>query len=152
MLRGVLGVIVGYVVMAILVFVLLGALWMVLGAERAFRVGTTDVTVLWMVASAILSLLAAIAGGLTCALIAGGRGAVRVLAALVLVLGLIQAIMVLQAEPQQVADPAALAMFEAMMAARQPVATLVLNPLIGAVGVLVGGGLVRRGRRTPAAA
>ena len=94
MLRSILGGIAGYVVMFILIFVMFTALYLGLGADRAFTPGTYQVSVLWIAVSTVLGTIAAIAGGYIAALAGKGMTAVKVLAGIILVMGLITVAMV----------------------------------------------------------
>ncbi len=139
MLKSVGGVIVGYIVMFILVFVLFSLAYMALGANGAFKPGTYDVSTLWLAISVVVGLVAAIVGGFICSLIAPNSKAPLALVVLVLVLGLLTAIPVLMSnDPRPNIRDASVGNLEAMMNARQPAWIALLNPLIGAVGVMLG--------------
>ncbi len=140
------GVVAGYVVMLAVVFGLMSLAWMVLGADGAFRPGTFEVTGTWIAASIVVALLAAVAGGWTCARITPDPRAIRLLVGLVVVLGVIFAIPVLTAPAGPPAPrPAGLAMMEAMKQGVQPAWVALLNPALGAIGALIGSRL-RAGR------
>ncbi len=64
MLRLILSVLAGYVTMFAAVFVTFTASYRGLGADRAFRPGTYEVTPVWMVLSVVLGFSAALLGGL----------------------------------------------------------------------------------------
>ena len=140
MLKGVLGVIVGYLAMAIVVFATLSGAYLTLGADRAFAPGTYEVSTLWLATSFTLSLIAAMVGGWVCSRIAG-PGAVKALAGLVLVLGIILVIPAL--DPASDTRPTVRAAdtpnLEAMTNARQPTWVSLTIPVLGAIGVLIGG-------------
>jgi len=139
MLKTVGGVIVGYIVMFILVFVLFSLAYLALGANGAFKPGTYDVSTLWLALSVIVSLAAAIVGGFVCSLIAPNSKAPLALVGLVIVLGLLAAIPVLTSnDPRPNIRDASVGNLEAMMNARQPAWIALLNPLIGAAGVMLG--------------
>lgn len=139
MLKSVGGVIVGYIVMFILVFVLFSLAYLALGANGAFKPGTYDVSTQWLAISVIVSLVAAIVGGFICSLIAPNSKAPLALVGLVLLLGLLSAIPVLMSnDPRPNIRDASVGNMEAMMNARQPAWIALLNPLIGAVGVMLG--------------
>lgn len=139
MLKSVGGVIVGYIVMFILVFVLFSLAYLALGANGAFKPGTYDVSTLWLAISVVVGLVAAIVGGFICSLIAPNSKAPLALVVLVLVLGLLTAIPVLMSnDPRPNIRDESVGNMEAMMNARQPAWIALLNPLIGAVGVMLG--------------
>ncbi len=92
MLRKIIGVVAGYVAMAVLIFILFTVLYLILGADGAFQPGNYQASGTWLVLSFILGLIAAVVGGFVCVLIAKDKKAALWLAGLVLVLGLILAI------------------------------------------------------------
>jgi hypothetical protein len=118
-----------------------------MGTDRAFKPGSYESSNLWLVISFILGAIAAVVGGVFCRLIAQSMTAVWVLAGIVLVLGFVMAIPVLRADPaDQPARTADVGNMEAMQNARTPKAASIMNPLIGAVGVMIGGLVVDRRR------
>lgn len=148
MLRAIAAVVVGYLTMFVLVFVTFTAAYLGMGPDRAFEPDTYDVSGLWLIVSLVLGTLAAVAGGYVCAMIGRRRMPVRALAALVLGLGLALAIpAVLAGNKEHKARSGEVSNTEAMQGARQPGWFALLNPLIGAAGVVLGARL----RGTPAA-
>jgi magnesium-transporting ATPase (P-type) len=146
MLRSILGIILGYAVIFVFVFVTFTVAYLVMGADRAFKPGSYDVSTMWIVTSLVLGLVAAILGGWTCAAIARSGKAPKVLAGIVLVLSVLVAIPELSASKE---DPPPVrtgdvSNMEAMMMVKQPPVVLLANPLVGMVGVLIGGGLRKR--------
>jgi hypothetical protein len=140
------GVVAGYVVMLAVVFGLMSLAWVILGAEGAFQPGTFAVTGTWIAASIVVALVAAVAGGWTCARITPDPRAIRLLVGLVVVLGVVFAIPVLTAPAGPPPPrPEGLAMMEAMKQGVQPGWVALLNPALGAVGALIGSRL-RAGR------
>ncbi|MBK9096931.1 MAG: hypothetical protein IPM14_02190 [bacterium] len=138
--RKIIGVIVGYVAMATFVFISFTILYMILGPEGSFQPGTYQVSAIWLVLSLVLGLFAAIIGGLVCVLIAKDKSAALWLAGLVLVLGLVLAIpqFGISEEEMNKIREGNVDNMEAMQNAKQPPLTLILNPIIGAVGVIAG--------------
>ena len=140
MLRKIAAVIVGYLAMFIVVFGCLTGAYLGLGAERVFQPGSYEVTGLWLIVWFIVSLAAALVGGAVCARIGKSSRAVLSLAILVLVLGILSALPALKPPAGEIKPrtdgPSNL---EAMMSAKQPTWVLFLTPLIGVVGVLIGG-------------
>jgi amino acid transporter len=140
MLRRIASVIVGYLVIAVLTFVGILAAYGILGSDVAFRPGSFEVSGQWITVVLLLGLLAAILGGAVCAAIARGQRASWVLAALILVLGLVMALPTLS--PRYDEEPTArdgeLGVFEAMQVGRHPAWVSFANPFVGAVGVLIG--------------
>lgn len=147
MLRAIGGVIAGYVVMFVFVFATFTVAYLIMGTEGAFKEGSYEVSPLWLGTSAVLGVIAAIAGGLVCAMIAGGGKAPMVLAGVVLVLGVAMALPVVMAPDDE--TPAVrtgdVGNLEAMSKATQPAWLVLANPVIGAIGVMIGAGMRRKG-------
>ncbi len=144
MARKIIGVIVGYIGMAAFVFITFSVTYLVLGTEGAFQAGYYyyDVSSAWIVASIVLGFIAAILGGFLCQLIGGSFRASMVLAGIVLVLGIAMAIPSLSQEGS-VPRSGSVDTMEAMSNAYQPPWVASLNPLIGAVGVVLGSRMKR---------
>lgn len=139
MVRAIGGVVVGYVVMALLIFLTFSVAYLGMGANRAFNPGSFDPSLFWIVISFFLGFLAALVGGYTCATIAKSKRAAQVLAGLVFVIGIIVAIPVLTAgDTRPNVRAGYVSNMEAMQKARTPGWVALMNPLIGAVGVMVG--------------
>ena len=140
MLKAVLAAIVGYIVMVVVVFTTFSGSYLAMGADGAFRPGTYDVSLLWIVVSLVLAIIAAVIGGTVASRIGGPTG-VKVLAGLVVVLGLLSALPVLSPEtdPRPKVRTDAVGNMEAMTNARQPAWNALLMPFLGAAGVLAGG-------------
>lgn len=143
MARAIVGVIVGYFVMMILVFLSFSGAYLVLGADGAFQPRSYEVSPLWIVLSIVLGLVAAVAGGYVCALISKLPKPPLVLALVVVILGVLSAIPVMLDTADYAPRTADVPNVEAMMFAKQPVWVVLWNPVIGAVGVLLGARLRR---------
>ena len=149
MARSIIGVIVGYLVMFVLVFVTFTIAYLAMGPDRAFKPGNYETSSLWLISSFVLGLIAAVLGGVFCRLIARNMTAVYGLAGIVLVLGILFAIPSLTADPaEQPPRTAEVGNLEAMQNARTPVIAAVANPVIAALGAVIGGLLVERRRAT----
>jgi hypothetical protein len=133
-------VVAGYVTMFVLVFVLFSVAYMVLGASGAFKEGSWDVSFAWLLSSIVVGLVAAIAGGWVCGAIAKDAKGPNALAVVVLLIGLLMALSVLlgSAEVATAVRSDTVGMFDAMQNAKQPSWIALLNPLLGAVGVMIG--------------
>ncbi len=143
-------VVVGYLMMAVLIFGTFTLAYLAMGADKAFMPASYDPSGLWLVSSFALGLLASIAGGFVCAAIAKEAKAAKILAGVALVLGLLMAIPALTtpaADPPKVRSSDAGSM-DAMMEATQPAWVALLNPFVGAVGVLLGASFKRRVKLT----
>ena len=141
------GVVLGYLVMFLVVFVLLTGGYFALGADRAFRPGTYDVSPLWIALWLLVGIAAGLLGGMVCAVVGRSARAPKILCIVVLLLGLLSAIPAfrppaVEPEPRSSAVPN----LEAMMKAKEPIWMALLNPIIGGAGVLAGARL----RRSPA--
>lgn len=150
MLRKIIGAVAGYIAMAAVIFILFTTLYLILGAEGSFQPGNFQASTTWLVLSTILGLIAAVIGGLVCVLIAKDRKAALWLAGLVLVLGIILAIPSLnvsEAELNKVRE-GNVDNIEAMQNAKQPPISLILNPIIGAIGVIAGSRLKKSNQAT----
>jgi hypothetical protein len=133
-------VLLGYVTLALLIFACFTVAYVVMGADRAFRPGVYDVSTLWVVMSIVVSFGAAVAGGWVARRIAGTATGPRVLAAVVVVLGVVMTLATMGGAPDAAgARPEGVAAMEAMQVARTPFWIMLLNPFIGALGVLLGG-------------
>lgn len=154
MWRNIGAVMLGYVVMFAVVFVTFSIAFLMMGTTGAFEEGSYDVTVLWVIVSFVLGLIAAVAGGFVCAAVAKGSKAPLALAGLVLVLGLLMALPMLTAsdDGQPVTREADVSTFDAMQEAKQPPWVTLANPFVGVIGVLLGSKLrAGRGRANPTA-
>ena len=137
--RAIGGAVLGYITMVVVIFLGLTAAWYVLGADNAFRAGVYDVSMTWVAVSIIVGIIAALAGGRVSRIVAKTITGPRILAALVIVLGILSAIPGFTMDPASPVRDNALPMFDAIAQARTPVWVLILNPIIGAVGALIGG-------------
>lgn len=141
------GVVAGYVAMAAVVFAGLTVAYVALGADRAFEPGVYEVSLVWIVTSVVVGFGAAVVGGKVARAIARRATGARVLAAVVVVLGLVLAFAALGGSEEGAAPRAgSVGAMEAMQQAKTPLWVMLLNPVIGAVGVLVGGGALGRRR------
>jgi hypothetical protein len=154
MVRAILGVIFGYIVMAALVFGALTAAWLGMGIDRVFEQGGYDATMTWCIVALAAGFVAAIAGGVICAVVAKrGSAAPSVLAGLVLILGLAMAGWTMTQKGKGEPPPprtSETTMFEAMQYAKEPTWVSFLNPVIGVLGVWTGAAMTGR-RRVPTA-
>ena len=140
MTRKIMGVVIGYITMFVIVFVSFTILYMILGHDRAFETGSYQVTTTWIILSFVLGLIAAILGGFVCALITKDRKTAYWLSGLVLVLGFAIAIPALGETDEEVnkVREDTVNNMEAMENAKQPSIMLIINPIIGAIGVIAG--------------
>lgn len=136
MLRAIVGVIASYVVMAIIITVVFIGLFLALGVERVFQPDSYEVSLLWLVISIAISVGSAVVGGYVCAAISRSMRACQVLALIILVLGIILCLPKMREDPHVRAGD--VPTLQVMHLAQMPAWMHVLNPFLGAVGVLVG--------------
>lgn len=144
-----LGVVLGYVAMAAVVFIGITVVWSILGGAGAFRSEGTEASTLWSVLNLASGLIAAIVGGLVATAVAKQTTHLPalLLAGLVLVLGLGSAIFQLESAPTPMPEGktvADLTFFEAGAVAKSPAWYNFTIPLIGAIGVVLGESVFRR--------
>ncbi len=147
MFRIAVGVITGYLVTAIFVIVTFSLAWVILGSSFVFVPGTTSVTAGWLALTFALSFAGAVLGGFVASTL--GRHprnrSVHVLAGILLVVGLATAVLHLASPPPRlIKPPAGLTAFEAAGYATQPPWFDFVIPIVGALGVILGGSLFRR--------
>ncbi|QQS40285.1 MAG: hypothetical protein IPM63_13080 [Acidobacteriota bacterium] len=142
MLWKILGVIIGYVVMVAFIFMTFSAFYLAIGADMAYEPGSYQVSMLWIAVSTVLGFIAALIGGYVCKRLSGSSGTVKVFAGIVLILGIIIGIyQAVSPQPAQEARTAEVSNTEAMQKSQMPLWVAFMNPLIGAVGIVIGGGL-----------
>lgn len=145
MLRAVLSVIAGYAAVFLCVFIPFTAIYFAIGADRAFKPGTYELSALWIAIALFVNLFAAMVGGAVCALIARTRKPPLIFAAIVFVLGVVAAF-----ANANKADPglrdASVDNIQAMTDAKEPMWFLLTTPVIGAAGIVAGATLVQRRR------
>ncbi|MFG0304899.1 MAG: hypothetical protein ACF8Q5_01655 [Phycisphaerales bacterium JB040] len=146
MFRAVLAVLVGFFAVGLIVPVVMLAAYSAMGAERAFRAASYDVSPAMAVTWFVVYLAGTLAAGIVCAMIARpGSYAPVVLAGVVLVLGLASATLG-AGRPDPGAREPGTPWRTAMQDARQPAWALFSTPFVGAFGVVIGGKLTGRAR------
>jgi hypothetical protein len=142
--RAIVSVVVGYVAMFAALFLLFSGLYLLLGQELSFQPSSYEPSVLWTVVSFALGVGAAVLGGYVCAWIARKATPPKVLAGVVLVVGLLSAIPVVMAAATPAgARTGEVGNLDAMMKAKQPAWVALANPFVGLAGVLLGARLRR---------
>ena len=147
MVRTIIAVVVGYITMFVLVSATFIGVFLLMGVEWSFKPGSFEASNAWNVMALVANFLIAIVGGFVCAVIAKGGKAPLALAILVFVLGLLFAVPSLFANKANanLARSPNLSTVEAMQHATQPAWVPFTFPVLGAIGVLIGGKLKRRG-------
>jgi hypothetical protein len=142
MIRFIAAIVIGYLVMLVVVVGMFMAAYPLVGVDRLFEPGTYQAARGWILLSFAIGLVAAMTAGSLCARIAPATGAPLWLAAIVLVLGGLMAIpAVMSANSERGGPrPPGITMADAMAHAEQPPWVALLNPLVGAAGILIGAG------------
>jgi len=151
MLRTVGSVILGYIVMAAFVFLSFSLVYVAMGPDRAYQPGTYEVSGLWVVVSFVLSFIAAVLGGWVCVLVARTQLGPQILAAAILVFGLVLAVMELGSAPADLPTvrDASVGVMEAMRDSQSPTWINFVTPFVAVVGILVGASLVGKKPEPP---
>jgi MFS family permease len=143
MLKAILAVIVGYIAMVLVIILCFTGLQLGLGTERVFEPGTYNASMLFNSVALGVAFIAAVIGGIVAGAIAPRMGPAKVLAATVLVLGLLSGWSNFnKADPGPRAGD--ITPFEAASKAKQPNWYAFTIPILGAAGVLVGASLITR--------
>lgn len=145
MLRAIAGVILGYLTTALLVMALFTGLFFAFGVENVFRPGTYDTTTAWNVATLVGSLLCAVAGGWVCRRIGASATPVLVLGTLMLIFGVISGV-VNMGKTGPGPRTADVPVMDAATQARQPSWYAFTVPVVGFVGVILGGSAFKKNR------
>ena len=139
MLRSILAVVVTYIVMAVIIMALFAGLWLGLGPDRLLEPGSWKGNLLLSIAAPGITGIVGLFGGWMCFKIARARKPVMALAAVVFVLGMTMAYFTLKKpEPTGARDPG-MTMQQIMEQGREPTWVAILNPILGAAAVLIGG-------------
>jgi hypothetical protein len=147
MLRSIGAVILGYIIFALTLFLTFSTAYLLMGANLAFQPETYEPSNFWLIVSFILGFAASMVGGYACALIARRGRAPLALAVLVLVLGVLAnlpAIFATNSSRERLTRPAEVSNLQAMQNAVLPSWVALLNPFLGAAGVVLGASLRRR--------
>jgi len=140
MRKTIVGVIAGYFVMVLLIFVLFAGVWFTLGGDRLFVAGRYEAAAGWIAQSLLVAFVAALGAGSVAARI-GGRQAVRALAIVIIAMGTLMAWPAIAAwtDSRPADRPAAISMMDATRYARQPPMVAAALPFVGALGAWLGG-------------
>jgi magnesium-transporting ATPase (P-type) len=140
MFRKITGFVLGYIVLAIFLFITFSILYLSLGTDKTFEPNTYQVTTTWVIGSIILSFISSYIGGWFCMKIAKSRGTVIFFAIVVLLIDFITAVPkfeTLDNAPMQRSGD--VTNMEAMKNAKSPAADLILIPIVSAFGIWEGG-------------
>jgi len=116
-----------------------------LGPDRLFLPGNYAPSTMWIVGALVVGIIAAAIGGYVAALI-GKSGAVKIMAGIVVVIGVIVFVGLLRDKSAVETRTVELPVTEAMFKAREPLWVAAVNPLLVVIAVFAGGALrARRG-------
>ena len=139
MLKAFGGIVAGYIAMAIIISILFIGHFMALGVERAFEPDSYEISTLWIAISMAISFGSAVVGGCVCAAISKSLRACQALAAIVVILGFLLCLPAIQrGEGGPNVRAGEITILEAMRLEVAPIWMHLLNPVLGAVGVLLG--------------
>jgi len=144
-------VVLGYIAMAAFVFLSFSLVYVALGPDRAYQPGTFEVSGLWVVVSFVLGFIGAVLGGWVCVLVARTQTGPQILAAAILVFGLVLALMEPSSAPADVpaVRDASVGVMDAMRYSRNPAWINFANPFVAVIGILLGASLVGRKKPEP---
>jgi hypothetical protein len=137
MLKSILGMIAGYVAISLFFFAAFAGVYFTLGVERIFQSDSYEVSTLWLILSAATGLGGGILGGYLCAAISGSQRACELFATILLIV-LIAFCLPKMRDRSPVWRAGDVPFMDAMRLTQMPLWMHVLNPVLGAVGVLLG--------------
>jgi len=137
MLRFILGLIVGYAALSLFFFAAFGCVYFTLGVERIFQSDSYEVSTLWLMLSAAINLGGAILGGYLCAAVSRSKRTCELFAAIVLIM-LVLFCLPKMRDPNPHVRAGDVSFVDAMRLMQMPLWMHMLNPVLGAIGVLLG--------------
>ncbi len=133
----------GYILMFVVLFATLTAMYFALGSERTFLPGSFAVTPLWMVVFCFFHFDAGMVAGVVVAKLSSDRKVPLILATMALLFGVLLALPAVQGTaPVAVPRVASLTNMQAMMQAQTPVWIQLIVPALSALGVIAGATLM----------
>ena len=139
----------GYILMFVVLFATLTAMYFGLGSERTFLPGSYAVTPLWIAVFCFFQFDSGLVAGVVVSKLSRDRKVPLILAAMTLVLGIVMALPAVQGTvPDAVPRTGSLTNMDAMMQAQTPVWIQLIAPALAALGVTAGAMLMSlAGRR-----
>jgi len=146
MARTIIGIIVGYVAMFVLVSITFMGMFLLMGTDWSFKPGSFEASNGWIAMALVAYFIIGVVGGLICALIARSEKAILGLIIVVFVLGLLLAIPSVISHRTNAGRVRTgnVTQTEAMQYATEPLWVPFTFPVVGAIGVLIGGKLKKR--------
>ena len=146
MLRSIVGMVAGYVALSLFFFAVFTGAYFVLGVDYIFRPESYAVTPLWWVLSAAISLGGSVLAGYVCAAISRSKRTCQLFAGVILVVLILFCIPKMRDSTPHVRTGEVSAM-DAMRLTQMPIWMHLLNPVLAALGVLLGAGMKQNGNR-----
>jgi peptidoglycan/LPS O-acetylase OafA/YrhL len=144
MLRSIVGVIVGFAVIFVFFFAIFTGAYLALGVERIFQPDSYEVSTFWLVLSPALSLCGSILGGYVCAAVSKSKRTCQVFAGIVLIVLILFFFCIPKMrDPTPHVRAGEVSSMDAMRLTQMPIWMHLLNPVLGAVGVLLGARMKR---------
>jgi len=139
----------GYILMFVVLFATLTALYFALGSERTFLPGSFAVTPLWMAVFCFLQFNSGLSAGIVVSKLSTDRKVPLILATMTLVFGMLMALVAVQGTVHDaIPRDGSLTNMQAMMQAQTPVWIQLIAPALAALGVIAGAtSLSAAGRR-----
>lgn len=129
----------GYILMFVVLFATLTAMYFGLGSERTFLPGSYAVTPLWIAVFCFFQFDSGLVAGIVVSKLSRDRRVPLILAAMTLVLGIVMALPAVQVGVHDaVPRTGALTNMDAMMQAQTPVWIQLIAPALAALGVTAG--------------
>lgn len=133
----------GYILMFVVLFATLTAMYFGLGSERTFLPGSYAVTPLWMAVFCFFQFDSGLVAGIVVSKLSTDRKVPLILASMTLVLGIVMALPAVQGTVHDaVPRDGTLTNMEAMMQAQTPVWIQLIAPALAALGVIAGATLM----------
>jgi hypothetical protein len=142
MLRSIVGMVVGYAVIFLFFLAVFTGVYFTLGVERIFEPDSYEVSRLWLVLSAALSLCGSILGGYVCAAISKSKRTCEVFAGIILIILILFCVPKMR-DPTPHVRAGEISSMDAMRLTQMPTWMHLLNPVLGTAGVLLGARMKR---------
>ena len=135
----------GYILMFVVLFATLTAVYFALGTDRTFLPGSYAVTPLWMAVFCFFQFDSGLVAGLVVSKLSSDRKVPLILASMTLVFGILMALPAVQGAVNDVGPrDGSLSNMQAMMRAQTPVWIQLIAPALAALGVIAGATLISR--------
>jgi hypothetical protein len=138
MLKSIVGIIVGYLVMAAFAFAVYTGAYLGLGVDRVFEPDSYALSGVWIGLMIAITIVAAILGGWTCAAISKNKTTGLVFAVIVFVISLAAAIPNIMKDQTPTVRTGDVPNLQAMQMAQPPHWLCMINPVLAGVSALLG--------------